>query len=108
MVHSRPKRFTNWYLRDWMAALHVSQADLVERTDLGKTAISLLCDDRQDYRPQIVEDIARALNIAPYELLMNPADAMSLRQLRNDALTVVRNTEKLAKRDGPPRTGTDG
>lgn len=100
--HSRPKRFTNWYLRDWMKTLGIKQADLVEKTDLGTTAISLLYNDRQDYTPSIIRDVSSALNIAPYELLMHPDDAMALRQLRKDALQVVRSSEAFE------RTGTNG
>jgi transcriptional regulator with XRE-family HTH domain len=95
MAHSRPKRFTNWYLRDWMATLNVTQAQLVEATDLSKTAVSLLADDRQDYRPDIIRDIAAALNIAPYELLMQPAVAMALRRQRESAAEVVTATAEI-------------
>jgi transcriptional regulator with XRE-family HTH domain len=95
MAHSRPKRFTNWYLREWMATQEVSQAQLVERTNLSKTAVSLLCDDRQDYRPDIIRDVSLALNIAPYELLMPPKDAMALRRQRQNAVEVVETTERL-------------
>ena len=109
MAHTRPKRYTNWYLRDWMRTLEVTQADLIERTDLSKTSVSLLCDDRQDYRPEVIRDMALALNIAPYELLMHPDDAMALRQLRRDAIQVVRNTRTFeAPTEGDTRTGTNG
>jgi transcriptional regulator with XRE-family HTH domain len=104
--HSRPKRYTNWYLRDWMRTLHVRQADLVEKTDLNTTAVSLLCNDRQDYSPAIIRDVARAMNIAPYELLMHPEDAMALRQLRRNAVQVVETSKTL---DSPREaTGTGG
>ena len=112
MAHTRPKRYTNWYLRDWMRTLGVTQADLIERTELNKTAISLLCNDRQDYTPEIVRDMAGALNVATYELLMHPEDAMALRQLRRDALQVVRTTEAFQSPAEPQnrgrRTGTEG
>lgn len=104
--HSRPKRYTNWYLRDWMRTLSVRQADLIEKTDLNTTAVSLLYNDRQDYTPEIIRDVARALNLAPYELLMHPEDAMALRQLRRNAIQVVETSKTLdTSRDG---TGTDG
>ncbi len=95
MAHSRPKRYTNWFLRDWMAALNVTQAQLIEATGYSKTAVSLLCDDRQDYRPDIIRDFASALNIQNYELLMHPADAMALRRQRESALQLVETTKKL-------------
>ncbi|TKD50196.1 helix-turn-helix domain-containing protein [Sphingomonas baiyangensis] len=105
MAHSRPKRFTNWYLREWLGTLGVSQADLVGKTDLSKTTISLLVNARQDYDPTIVQTIADALNVRPYELLMQPEDAMALRRLRKDAIEVVEHSGKLEAARG---TGTDG
>lgn len=91
--HSRPKRFTNWFLREWMGTLDVSQAALVEKTGLTKTAISLLYNDRQDYTPAIIQDVAEALNIAPYELLMHPENAMAIRSFRQDAFRVVETSK---------------
>lgn len=105
---TRPKRFTNWYLRDWMKALSVRQADLVDRTEYGKTTISFLVNDQQDYNPEIIRDLSAALNIAPFELLMHPHDAMGLRQLRKDALQVVKSSEALDRAVEAERTGTDG
>lgn len=107
MAHSRPKRFTNWYLREWVAATKVTQADLVGKTGYTKTAISLLMNDRQDYNPAYVRDLADALNIAPYELFMHPDDAMALRRLRKDAISVVENSRPIERAEGS-RTGTDG
>jgi hypothetical protein len=45
--------------------------------------------------------------VHPYELLMHPEDAMSLRQLRKDALTVVK-TSKTLQEPANDRTGTNG
>ena len=93
-----------------MATLGVNQATLIEKTGLSKTAISLLVNDRQDYTPEISRDVADALNIKRYELLMDPEDAMNLRALRTDALRVVQHAQALTQREGKDgqRTGTDG
>ncbi|WP_037568763.1 helix-turn-helix domain-containing protein [Sphingomonas sp. S17] len=93
-----------------MATLGVNQATLIEKTGLSKTAISLLVNDRQDYTPEIIRDVADALNIKRYELLMDPEDAMNLRALRNDALRVVQHAQALTQREekNGQRTGTDG
>lgn len=106
--HTRPKRYTNWYLRDWLAMLGVGQSQLVEKTDLSKTAVSLLYNDRQDYTPAIIRDVAMALNIAPHELLMHPEDAMALRQLRRDAFRVVESTRAFDEPANDLGTGTNG
>jgi transcriptional regulator with XRE-family HTH domain len=101
MAHSRPVRYTNWYLRAWMRALDVTQAELIDKTGWSKTTVSLLVNDRQDYSPTIVRDVAAALNLQPYELLMHPEDAMALRRLRSEAIRVVETSRPL------DRTGTD-
>lgn len=100
--HSRPKRYTNWYLREWLDACRMTQADLVGKTDYSKAQISLLYNDRQSYTPEIIRDMALALNIAPYELLMHPEDANALRRFRREALQVVHISEAF------DRTGTNG
>ncbi len=93
-----------------MATLGVNQAALIDKTGLSKTAVSLLVNDRQDYTPEIIRDIAIALNIKRYELLMDPEDAMNLRALRRDAVRVVEHAQALTERDDleTRRTGTDG
>lgn len=108
--HSRPKRYTNWFLREWMGTLNVNQATLIEKTGLSKTTVSLLVNDRQDYTPEIIRDVADALNIKRYELLMDPEDAMNLRALRRDAIRVVEHAQALTERENAEkqRTGTDG
>ena len=106
--HSRPKRYTNWYLRAWMKATGVTQAVLISKTNLSKTAVSLLVNDRQDYTPEIIRDVALALNVAPHELLMDPEDAMALRALRQDALRVVEHGNHIDELAARRRTGTEG
>lgn len=91
-----------------MAAQGVTQSDIVAKTELSKAVVSLLVNDQQDYGPAIIRDIAAALNIAPFELLMHPQDAMGLRQLRRDAIQVVKSSEALERASDTERTGTDG
>jgi len=86
---TRPKRYTNWYLRAWMEHLGVNQAKLVEKTDYSKATISLLVNDQQDYNPTYVRDMSRALNIAPFELFMHPDDAAALKRLMAEAETTA-------------------
>lgn len=107
---TRPKRYTNWFLRDWMRTLKVTQSKLVEETGYSKTTVSLLYNDQQDYGPVIIRDMASALKIPAHELLMHPDDAMAMRQLRKDALRVVENTKRLENVADikSVRSGTDG
>jgi transcriptional regulator with XRE-family HTH domain len=86
----------NWYLREWMDALGVNQAEMIRRTDWSKATASQLYNNLQDYSPKIVNDAARALNVAPFELLMRPEEAMALRRQRDAALTIVAVSDERA------------
>ena len=80
----------DWFLRDWLAATDTSQADLVRATDYPKAKVSDLVGGKQRYNRDIVNDVSRALNIEPFELLMHPEDAMAMRRMRQAAETIVR------------------
>jgi transcriptional regulator with XRE-family HTH domain len=80
----------DWYLREWLAATGTSQADLVRLTDYPKAKMSDLVTGKQRYNRDILNDISKALNINPHELLMHPEDAMALRQLRASARAIVK------------------
>lgn len=79
----------DWYLKEWLAATHTSQADLVRRTDYPKAKISDLANGKQRYNRDILNDIAHALNIHPFELLMHPSDAMAQRRMKKLAEQMV-------------------
>lgn len=103
---TRPKRYTNWYVRDWMKACDITQAELAERMDLNKTTVSHLVNNQIDYTPEYIRDVAKVLNIAPYELLLHPKDAFDLRRLMADASTAADLGRRI--RLVTDRTGTDG
>lgn len=96
-----PKGPVNWYLREWMDTLGVRQADMVERAGWSKATASQLYTGKQDYSPKVVNEAAQALNVAPFELLMRPEQAMAFRRIREDAIRVVADSQEL------DRTGTD-
>ena len=85
----------NWYLREWMDHLGVKQRDMVERAGWSKATASQLYNGDQDYSPRVVGQASVALNVAPFELLMKPEQAMALRRLRSEALRVVEHTAEL-------------
>jgi transcriptional regulator with XRE-family HTH domain len=72
----------DWFLGDWLKTLQVSQADLVRATDYPKAKVSDLVTGKQRYNRDILNDIARALNIEPHELLMHPDDANAIKRMR--------------------------
>lgn len=80
----------DWYLKEWLKATGTSQADLVRLTDYPKAKVSDLVTGKQRYNRDILNDVSKALNLNPHELLMDPEDAMALRQLRASARQIVR------------------
>lgn len=80
----------DWYLSEWLKSTDTSQADLVRRTDYPKAKVSDLVTGKQRYNRDILNDIAKALNIQPHELLMHPEDAMTVRQLKSAMERFVR------------------
>jgi hypothetical protein len=86
---SRPVINVGWYLSEWMDTLRVRQSDMVERAGWSKTTASLLYNRQQDYSPRLVEEASLALNIAPFELLLHPEDAMAIRRMRDSAVTIA-------------------
>lgn len=79
----------DWYLKEWLAATDTSQAELVRRTDYPKAKVSDLVNGKQRYNRDVLNDVANALNIHPFELLMHPSDAMAQRRMRKLAEQMV-------------------
>ena len=84
-----PKGPVSWYLREWMDHLGVKQRDMVERAGWSKATASQLYTGVQDYSPKIVMQASSALNVAPFELMMPPEQAMAIRQFKASAEKIV-------------------
>lgn len=79
-----------------------SQADAQRDLGWAKASASTLWNGKQRYTQDLVDEVSTWFHIRPYELLMHPADAMALRQLRETAAKIaVINPEA-------ERTGTRG
>ena len=99
----------DWYLREWFATAGMKQRDLVTKLDYQPAAAHALWHSVQRYRRDHVEEIAALLNIAPYELLMPPEEAMALRRLRSAIAEVTKSEPVPADAVAEPnRTGTAG
>jgi transcriptional regulator with XRE-family HTH domain len=101
----------DWYLKDWLSTLRVSQAELCRRTDYPKAKVSDLVTGKQRYNRDVLNDVAGALHVQPYELLMHPADAMARRQMIKLAGEMVRLPDMGSAGGGEdlePGTGTLG
>ncbi len=79
----------DWCLVEWLRYLGVRQADLSRRTGWSKATTSDIVNGRTSYYRQIVNEAAKALNLAAHELLMTPDEAMAMRRLRQSAMTIV-------------------
>jgi hypothetical protein len=103
MARSRPAIPVGWYLTEWMDTLHVRQSEMIRRTGWSKTTTSLLYNRQQDYNPELVRAAAIALNLAQWELLMPPAEAMALRRVRSNALAIAAE-DRSSFTPAPPET----
>lgn len=65
-----------------MAATGMKQADLIEKTGWPKSRMSEIVNGKTEYYREIVNTLAAALNIRPWELLMTPEEANHLKRLR--------------------------
>lgn len=79
----------DWYLREWLATLGKKQADIVRDLGWNKARISLMLRGKQPYDRDSLNELAAYLHLMPHELLMHPADAMALRQLKIAAGHIV-------------------
>ena len=79
----------DWHLADWLASKEMSQADLCRATGFPKAKVSELVNGKSRYNRDVVNTIATALNIYPFELLMHPEDANRIRRLRETALQIA-------------------
>lgn len=80
-----------WHLKAWLKALGKTQADLEKDAGMNKAKVSLLCNNKQQYDQDDISLIAEYLEIAPYELLMHPSEAMAIRDFRASAARVAGN-----------------
>lgn len=86
----------DWYLPQWMSTLGVSQAKLAKKCDWAESTMHGIYHGRTKYYRDILNLLAKNLNIQPYELLMPPELAMAFRQFQSSAqqiTTLVHSSE---------------
>lgn len=91
MGYARPMKRPrhDWFLKEWLSYYGKRQADLARDLDWNKAKVSLTASGKQPYDRDDVNEASAYLNIAPYELLMHPDDAMALRRLRQDVARIA-------------------
>jgi transcriptional regulator with XRE-family HTH domain len=84
---SKPPRQLShhWYLAEWAERLGVRQKDAVNKLGWSKAQASDLFTGKQRYTQDLIDEVAAWLHLAPYELLMAPADAYAIREMRESA-----------------------
>lgn len=88
----------DWFLRDWLKSLGMKQADLIRALGWSKAKASDVVAGEQRYTRDMVNEVAAILNVRPFELLMHPSDAFSIRRMREDALRVAAETTAAEER----------
>lgn len=84
-----PPRSHTWYLADWAAWRGKRQADALRELGWSRSSASDLWTGKQRYTQDHIDEAAKWLEIQPYELLLPPAEAMSLRKMREAALAIA-------------------
>ena len=75
-------RSPGWYLREWLRFKGVTQQWVADELNVQKSMVSRKTTGMTPYDREDIIAIARLLELEPFELLMAPADAMEIRQLR--------------------------
>lgn len=78
-----------WFFPEWLAVSGLNQTEVARRLDWPESKASGLVNGSQRYNQEILQQLADLLNVHPYELLMSPADANGLKQLRAEALQIA-------------------
>jgi transcriptional regulator with XRE-family HTH domain len=78
-----------WYLAEWAEIRGKRQADAQRELGWPKATASELWNGNQRYTQNLVDQVAAWLDLKPYELLMAPAEAEALRQVRAAAYAIA-------------------
>ena len=72
-----------------MKTCKIKQADLMRLLDWPRAKASDIVTGKQRYNRDLVNEVSLVLNCRPYELLMPPDEAMTLRRLREDIARIA-------------------
>lgn len=110
----------DWYFNEWLAYFEKTQADVASALEWNKSKVSLFASGSQRYHRDDINDLAAYFHLEPFELLLPPERAMSLRSMRASAEQVIKEvpqpqsiwTERIAReranKPGKKGTGTHG
>ncbi|WP_271165834.1 hypothetical protein ACETKC_10200 [Brevundimonas intermedia] len=95
----------NWFLQQWLDHFNKRQASLVNELGWDKSRANFVYHGKQPYRRDLVNEIAAWLQIEPYELLMDPQEAIAIRYLRAAARSISEGSPLPASTDPAPKAG---
>lgn len=89
----------DWFLVEWMASKKMSQAELGRRCGWSKATANDIYHGKTEYYRAILNQVASALEIHPWELLMPPAEAHRIKRWRAafEAEALLRAAEETAE-----------
>lgn len=84
-----------WYIQEWMAQSDPPkiQADLQKQLGWSKAKAHDVWHGQQ-YTQALIDELAPWLNCRPFELLLDPEAAMSIRRLRDAAVRIVHDANE--------------
>lgn len=72
----------DWYLTEWMAEKGFNQTQLRERAGWSQRKGSEICNGGR-YNRDIVNDVARVLQVEPWQLMLPPDEAFNIQMIRD-------------------------
>lgn len=85
-IATPPRRLSHhWFLAEWAKRKGVRQRDAVEKLGWSKAQASDLFTGKQRYTQDLIDEVSAWLQLSPYELLMEPDDALAIRSIYQSA-----------------------
>jgi hypothetical protein len=79
----------------------------MKATGYRKATMSELSTGKQRYNRDVINAVAAAMDIRPYELLMHPDEAMATRRVRESAVRITAETPAQDVDDGAETSRSD-
>lgn len=95
----------DWQLKAWMTYRGKRQADLVKELGWAKGRANKFYHGTHPYRRDVLNELSAWLEIQPFEMLMQPDEAIRLRRLRAAAFEVAANNAEAAPPMEPIEAG---
>ena len=88
-----------WYMREWMEQAGKRQVDLINELGWSKAKANEVWNGQQ-YTQALIDELAPYLHVRPFELLLSPQEAFSIRNMREAAVQLASERRE----EDPPMT----